>query len=254
MGGEGARRLSLYGDTNLARMPIDNETFYREVDEELRRDQLLGYWKRYGKLAIFGVVLFIAAIGGAIWWMNQREVNAGSRGETLLAAFDDIATGKKAGAQAKLDELSKSGVEGYRAAALLAQADVASDSGQADKAAALFKQVADDSSLAQPYRDVATVRMTALQFDKLPPQQVVDRLKPLAVAGGPWFGSAGEMVASAYVKLNRPQDAGRLFAAIAKDKKVPDSIRSRAVQMAGSLGVDAVQDVPAAGATQEGNP
>ena len=72
--------------------------------------------------------------------------------------------------------------------------------------------------------------------------------------GAPWFGSAGELVAGAYLKLDRPQEAGRLFAAIAKDKKVPDSIRSRAVQMAGSLGVDAVQDVPAAGATQEGNP
>lgn len=235
-------------------MPIDNETFYREVDEELRRDELLGYWKRYGKLMIAGVILFIAAIGGVIWWMNQREVNAGSRGETLIAAFDDIATGKKADAQAKLDQLSKSGVEGYRAASLLTQADIASDGGQTDKAVGLFKQVADDSSLAQPYRDVATVRMTALQFDKLPPQQVVDRLKPLAVPGGAWFGSAGEMVASAYLKLNRPQEAGKLFAAIAKDKKVPESLRARAVQMAGSLGVDAVQDVPAAGATQEGNP
>jgi len=253
MGGEGARRLSLYGDTNLARMPIDNETFYREVDEELRRDQMLGYWKRYGKLAIVGAVLFIAAIGGIIWWMNQREVKAGARGESLLAAFDDIAAGKKADAQAKLDALAKSGVEGYRAAALLAQADIASDANQPDKAAALFKQVADDSALAKPYRDLATVRMVAVQFDRLPPQQVVDRLKPLAVPGGPWFGSAGEMVASAYLKLNKPQEAGKLFAAIAKDKKVPDSIRSRALQMAGSLGVDAVQDAPAAGATQEGN-
>ena len=124
---------------------------------------------------------------------------------------------------------------------------------QPDKAAALFRQVADDKSIAQPYRDLATVRMVAVQFDKLPPQQVVDRLKPLAVPGGPWFGSAGEMVASAYLKLNRPQEAGKLFAAIAKDKKVPDSLRSRAVQMAGSLGFDAVQDAPAAGATQEGN-
>ena len=37
---------------------------------------------------------------------------------------------------------------------------------------------------------------------------------------------------------------------MAKDKKVPDTIRSRAAQMAGSLGVDAVQEP--ADATQEG--
>jgi hypothetical protein len=237
----------------LALRPIDNETFYREVDEELRRDQLVGYWKRYGKLIIAGIILFIAAIGGVIWWMNQRELKSGSRGETLVSAFEDISAGNKAAAQTKLDELARSGVDGYRAASLLTQADMASDANQTDKAVALFKQVADDASLAQPYRDAALVRMTALQFDRLPPQQVIDRLKPLAVSGAPWFGSAGEMVASAQLKLNRPQEAGKLFAAIAKDKKVPDSIRSRAMQMAGSLGVDAVQDLGASGATQEGN-
>jgi hypothetical protein len=37
---------------------------------------------------------------------------------------------------------------------------------------------------------------------------------------------------------------------MAKDKQVPDSVRSRAVQMAGSLGVDAIEE-PAA-APQEG--
>ena len=236
----------------MALKPIDNETFYREVDEELRRDQMLGYWKRYGKLVIAAVILFIAAIGGVIWWMNHRELQAGDRGQTLITAFDDVQAGRPAAAQKKLDELANSGVEGYRAASLLTQADMASDANQPDKAVALFKQIADDSSLAQPYRDLATVRMTALQYDKLPPQQVISRLKPLAVSGAPWFGSAGEMVASAYLKLNRPQDAAKLFAAIAKDKKVPDSIRSRAMQMAGSLGVDAVQDSPATGATQEG--
>ena len=236
----------------MALKPIDNETFYREVDEELRRDQLLGYWKRYGKLMILGVILFIAAIGGAIWWLNQRELKTGDRGETLVTAFEDVAAGKNSVAQTKLDQLSKSGVEGFRVASILTQADMASDANQPDKAVGLFRQVADDSALPQPYRDLATVRMTALQFDKLPPQQVVSRLKPLAVAGAPWFGSAGEMVAIAYIKLNRPQDAGKLFAAIVKDKKVPESIRSRAEQMASSLGVDTGQDAPAAGATQEG--
>jgi hypothetical protein len=237
----------------LALKPIDNETFYREVDEELRRDQLLGYWKRYGKLAIAAAILFIAAIGFVIWWMNQRELKAGDRGQTLVTAFEDITASKTASAQAKLDQLAKSGVVGYRVAALLTQADMASDASQTPKAIGLFKQVADDASLPQPYRDLATVRMTALEFDTLPPQQIVARLKPLAVAGGPWFGSAGEMVASAYLKMNRPQDAGKLFAAMAKDMKVPETIRIRATQMASSLGVDTGQTFPAAGATQEGN-
>jgi hypothetical protein len=70
---------------------------------------------------------------------------------------------------------------------------------------------------------------------------VIDRLKPLAVAGNPWFGSAGELVALAYLKQNKPELAAPIFAAMAKEKDMPASLRSRAVQMAGALGVDAIQ-------------
>jgi hypothetical protein len=228
----------------LALKPVDNETFYREVDEELRRDQMLGYWKRYGKLAIAGVVLLFLLLAAAIWWNNQRTLKAGARGEQLTGAFDDITSGKKAGAGTKLDALVASGSPGYKAAALFTKADLAIEANDLKTAAGLFGQVAGDGSLPQPYRDLATIRMTAIELDSLKPEAVVARLKPLAAAGSPWFGSAGEMVAISYMKLNKPQEA------VAKDAKVPDSIRSRAAQMAGSLGVDAVPDTSAA--PQEG--
>ncbi len=234
----------------MALKPVDNESFYREVDEELRRDQMKTIWERFGKLIIAGVVLLLALLGGVIWWQNQKEVKAGERSATLVEAFDDVASGRKAAAVARLDTLVEEGSEGHRAAALLTKADVAIEGKDLKGAAALYKQVADDGGLARPYRDLALVRMTAVEFDTLPPQAVIDRLKGLAVAGNPWHGSAGEMVALSYLKLNKPQQAAGVFAAMAKDKKLPDTLRSRATQMAGSLGVDAVQE--AASPTQEG--
>jgi hypothetical protein len=233
----------------LALRPVDNETFYREVDEELRRDRMLGLWQRYGKLAIGGVILFLVLLGAGIWWQGHRQEVAGGRGERLLEAFDDVAAHKRTAANEKLDALAKDGTPGYKAAALFTKADLAIEANDLKGAAALFHQAAGDTDLPQPYRDLATVRMTAIEFDGLQPQAVVARLKPLAVAGSPFLGSAGEMLAIAYTKLNRPQEAARLFAAMAKDRKVPDSVRSRAAQMAASLGVDAVQDL---GRTQEG--
>ncbi|HEX8448318.1 MAG TPA: tetratricopeptide repeat protein [Allosphingosinicella sp.] len=234
----------------MALRPVDNETFYREVDEELRRDQMKSYWERYGKLVVAGVVLLLALLGGFIWWQNQKEVKAGERSATLVEALDEVASGRKKAAIPKLDGLVKSGSDGHRAAALLTKADIAIDAKDLRGAAALFKQVADDEALARPYRDLALVRMTAVELDTLPPQAVIDRLKGLAVPGNAWFGSAGEMTALSYLKLNRPQQAAGVFAAMAKDKKLPDTLRSRATQMAGSLGVDAVQE--SAGSTQEG--
>ena len=85
------------------------------------------------------------------------------------------------------------------------------------------------------------IRRPAAEFDTLTPADVVARLRPLAVAGKPWFGSAGEMTGIAYLKMGRTREAGAVFAALAKDEGVPESIRSRSVQLAGVLGVDVPQ-------------
>jgi hypothetical protein len=99
--------------------------------------------------------------------------------------------------------------------------------------------------LPQAYRDAALIRETALEFDSLKPDDVIARLEPLAKPGNPWFSSAGEMTAMAMIKQGKKQEAGRLFAAIAKDKSAPEGSRARSVQVASSLGVDAGQPAAA---------
>ena len=50
---------------------------------------------------------------------------------------------------------------------------------------------------------------------------------------------AGDMVGISYMKMGKNDLAGALFAAIAGDESVPETIRSRIVQLAGIMGVDA---------------
>jgi hypothetical protein len=237
----------------VAIKPVGNDSFYREVDEELRKEQLSGWWKRYGWAAIAAAVLLLAAIGGAIWWQNEKERRAGENGEALLKIFDDVQAGRTQGVDARLDRLAEKGSDGYRAAALLTKADIALQANNEAAAIAGFKAVAEDGDLPEPYRNLALIRQTAAEYDKLPPATVIERLRPLAQAGNPWFGSAGEMTAIAYIKQGKPQQAAPIFAAMAKDESLPESMRSRAVQMAGALGVDAVVEAPAAGAAKEDN-
>jgi hypothetical protein len=226
----------------LAIKPISNESFYREVDEELRRDQMASVWKRYGWAIVGGVVLLLAIIAGIIWWQNRQQARAGEQGETLTAIFQDIQAGKTKEAEPRLDTLAKDGTSGYRAAALLTKADLAIQNGNDAAAVAAFREVAGNEDFAEPFRNVALIRQTTLEFDALPPAQVIQRMQPLAVAGSPWFGSAGELIGLAHLKAGRNDQAARVFAAMAKDKALPPSLRSRAVQMAGALGVDATQD------------
>lgn len=222
----------------MAQPPDLSETFVREVDENLRRDQLRDFFKTYGNWLIAAVVLFLAASGAFIWWQQHKVQRAEGEVEQLAQIYKDVGTGDTSKAPQQLDELSKSGSKGVRASALFARAAVALQQNDTKSASGIYKSIADDSGLPQPYRDAALVREVALDFDQLQPQEVVARLGPLTKAGEPWFGTAGEMTALALLKQGKKQEAAQLFATVAKDPGVPQAIRARAAQLAGSLGVD----------------
>lgn len=215
-----------------------SETFLREVDENLRRDRLRDFFKAYGSWLAAGVLLFLAASGGFIWWKQHEVQNSEAQVEKLAQIYKDIGSGNTSQAPQQLDELSKSSSKAVHASALFARAALALQQGDTKLATATFKSIANDDSLPSPYRDAALVRQTALEFDQLQPQEIVTRLAPLAKPGEPWFGSAGEMTALAMLKQGNKQQAGNLFAAIARDNSVPEPVRARAVQIAGSLGID----------------
>jgi hypothetical protein len=222
----------------LAEPPEYNETFVREVEENLRRDQVVDFWKNYGGWVAAGVVLFLLASGGFIYWQNYKVQRSEKQVEQLSDIFKNIGSGNTTSARKQLDELSNSGSKGVRATALFTGAAVALQQNDVKTATAKYREIAGDSSIPQPYRDVALIRQTALEFDRLNPAEVIARLQPMTKPGSPWFGSAGEMTALALIKQGKKSEAAQLFAAIAKDKNVPDSIRGRSVQIAGSLGAD----------------
>lgn len=229
----------------MAIKPSSNEAFYREVDEELRRERAQQAWRRFRWAIVGGIVLFLAAIAGFIWWQQHRERQAEALGESLVGALEQLQKGAFSQAAPQLGAVEASGIEGYRTAGQFARADAMIETGNMAGAIAILQRIAADESLAEPYRNAALVRQTALEFDRLQPEAVIRRLRPFVARGHPWFGTAGEMTAHAHLRQQRPDLAGHVFAALARDDSVPDSIRSRAVQMAGALGVDAVPPTPA---------
>ncbi len=227
---------------------VTNKAFLREVDEELRREQLATVWSRYGALIVLAIVATLALVGAAIWWRYHREAVRGRQGEQLQAAYDSVAAGDFKGANAKLVTLAADGAPGYRTLARMTEADVLLQKQDLRGAARLFAQIAGDDGVGRPFRDLALLRETNAEFDTLQPQVVVQRLKPLAVRGNAFFGGAGELVAISYIRMGKRDLAGQLFGQIGSDETVPATVRQRAVQMAGVLGTQTApqtRDMPA---------
>ena len=228
------------------------DVFLREVDDALREAELKSILSRYGKPIGGAIAAGLVMLAGYLWWDNSTKQAAGERSEQATIALDKLEAGNAAAALADLEPLTKDGSDGSKAAAAMTRAAILVQQGKAEDGAKAFAAIAADETVPQAYRDLATIREVSLRFEAMQPQQVIDRLKPLAVPGNPWFGSAGELVGMAYLKLGKPDQAGPLFAAIGKNTEVPATLRTRMRQVAGQLGYDAgTDDVSAPAAAQQ---
>ena len=149
-------------------LPTDsNDTFLKEVDENLRRDQFQDFFKKYGT--------WIAARRRPVPRCGRRlDLLAGASARSKLPSsrssctplFTDIASGQ-AGRPCRSGSTSssKSHSDVVRASAMLDRCGVALDKNDRSAAIAKYRELADDKGLPQAYRDVGTIRLTALEFD-----------------------------------------------------------------------------------------
>ncbi|MBN8485991.1 MAG: tetratricopeptide repeat protein [Sphingomonadales bacterium] len=230
------------------------DVFLREVDDALREEQVLNTFKRYGKPVGAAIAAGLLALGGYLYWDHSDKLAKAGYSERLTMALDRIEAGQLAEAEKDLEVIAREAKDGPRAVALMQLAAIAAQKGDTAGAATRFAAIAADKDVPQVYRDLATVREVAIRFDTMKPEDVVARLKPIAVPGNAYFGSAGELLGMAYLEMGKPDEAGKLFAEIGKNEKVPGTLRSRMRQLAGGLGFDAGIEDPELEGEGEGKP
>lgn len=219
----------------------EQDALLREVDDAVRQGDFENFASQWGKPLLGALVLGLAGFAGYLYWDHTREQAMEANSESLVMALDQLEAGNVADANAKLAAIGDEGTAAI--SAKLLRAGLAVQEGKDAEAVKLLGEVIDNGDAPQPMRDIALIRRTALQFDSMKPGDVVTALKPLAVPGEPFFPGAGELVAHAYLAQGKRAEAGALFAEIARDENTPEPARARMRNMAGILGVDAVDNV-----------
>lgn len=228
-------------DKASASKAAQDDVFLREVDDALRQDQFEGFFKRWGVLVLGVIGVGLIAFGGYLYWEHREAKAREERSEQIVLAIDDIEIANFSQAKEKLDPIAaEGGAQGAIAKLLLAGSALR----QNDEAAArkLYAEVAASDDVPQEMRDLATIREVSASFDTMKPQDIVSRLKPLAMPQSPWFGVAGEMLAFAYLEQGKPKEAGPLLVSISEDDSLPESLRGRTRQLAATLGFDSLPD------------
>lgn len=237
-------KSDLTREEKLARRDAaEQEALLREVDEAVRAGDLESFASQYGRPLVGLVVAGLAAFAGYLYWEHRQEAAQERDAEVIVGALDQVEAGNLQSGYDALADLAATIDDGPSAAAAMLRAGIAAEQSRPEEAAKIFASLAADGDAPQAFRDLAKLREVALKFDTMKSAGVVAALRPLTVPGKPYFASAAEMTAHAYLDQGKRAEAGALLAQIARDDTAPDSLRQRSRQLAGLLGVDAIDDV-----------
>ena len=203
------------------------DSLAREVDEELRREQLLKLWEKYGTYVVALIALIVVGVGGVKYYQYRTTVAAEAAGARLAEATRRAAPESGAQAQKILEDIGKSGPAGYATLARFRMAAADREAGKLAEAAATYEAIAagaGDRLLA----DFARLQAASLKLDTAGWTDMQNRLNDLAADGNPWRASARELLGLAAVKAGKKDDARQQFQRLLSDRDTPPSIAERA--------------------------
>jgi hypothetical protein len=207
---------------------------FREIDEELRRDNLLKLWRRHGRYLIAGVVVVLLIAGGFVAWRNHQQAQRLAQSVRYEAGLSLLRQGKDAEAAKIFASVGEEG-GGYAQLAAFEAADLAMKSGDYKTAATDYDKIAASAGIDPELRDAATLLSVMNGFADGDPQAGIDRLKPLTETGNAWRATALELTAAAKVKSGDKAGALEIYKKLADDLAAPEGARARAAEMAAVL-------------------
>ncbi|MEM9787752.1 MAG: hypothetical protein AAF801_14710 [Pseudomonadota bacterium] len=205
------------------------DSFINEVTEEVRREKLYGYLRRYGWIA---VVCVLSLVGGAAWfeYRSAQDRNAAqATGDAILAALEENDPAARAATIAALQ------TDGSAAAATaLWTAATQQEAGEVEAAAATLNALATNADVPEMYRDLAAFKAAMLPVADQDAR--LASLEFMAQPGQPFRLLALEQMAYAALEAGDPDEAIAILRQIEEDAAVSGGQRERVQTLMVALG------------------
>jgi len=207
---------------------------FREIDEELRRENLLKLWSRYGKYIVAAVVAIVLVIGGIMAWRDHQADARRAQGGRFTSALAMARQGKEADAAKLFGALAQEG-GGYSVAGAFEQAELLAKAGDRKAAIAVYEKLAGSNGVDPEFRELAVLLSVMQSLPDADPKTAIERLQPLTASGNPWRASALDLTAAAKLKAGDRTGALEIYQKLADDLAAPQGLRARAAEMAAAL-------------------
>jgi hypothetical protein len=203
---------------------------FQEVEEDLRRDKALDFWKRHQTHIIAAAVLAVALAGGISGWRAYSQHQREAAGGAYAAVMEAIDKDPKA-AQAQIDALvAQGGSTGFALLAKFQQASEILKAGDAAKAGDLYAAIANDSSVDKPLKDLAAILAGLARLDSGKPAEAAALVQPLTAEGNAYRFSALEISGLAAFAAGDKAKAKEVFTQLKQLASLPTAPRSLATR------------------------
>ena len=201
---------------------------FKEVDEDLRREQLKRLWDRFGPYVLGLAVLIVAGTAGYRGWEYWQQHQAQVSGDRFLAALALATDGKHDQAITALEALSKDGSGAYP---VLARFRIAGEKASAgDKAGAIseFDAIAAEASAPAEVKNLARLRAALLMVDTASVADLQTRVGDLITTGNSWRHTAREIIGLAAWRIGDFATARKFYTDLDNDQGADNEVHQRA--------------------------
>lgn len=216
------------------------DALIREVNDDLREEQMHLLWQRFGSYVIGAAVLVVAIVAGYQGWKHYTVTTSQAEGEQFYAASQSARAGDTAGALAAFQALADDARTGYGVLAQFQEASLKVEAGDPAAAAALYVQIAKDQSADPAIGGLANVLGVLVEMNAGGYDRAALELRLNAIAGDdqPYRYSARELLGLLALDAGDVTNAKALFEQLADDTNAPQTMAQRARDIAQSLAVN----------------
>ena len=230
-------------------MVDNNDALFREVEEELRREQFAKLWERYGVYFIGLAVVVVAIVAGSQIWEARRIANANAAGAEYEAASKLLASGKNEEALKAFEAIASNGPRGYAALAELSQAGIDLKLDKRAEALATFEKLAGNTSADPLLANFARLQAAALRLGDADYAEMQTRLEPLTGDANPWRFTARELLGTAALHAGKLDDARTTLSPLLADPGLSQGARERVHRLMAKIATSELAGAPAPAAS-----
>jgi hypothetical protein len=213
----------------MANEPLD--MMAREIDEELRREQLLKLWDKYGVYVLGAVLAVVIGVAGWKYYQHQRAEANEAASTQFIFALNDLSGKRILDAQKGLEGLATTAPAGYASLAKLRLAAQQGAEGNILDALKAYEGIVNDESVDPMLRDYARLEIAMLKFDNALFTELRNQISSLASDRSPWRYSARELLGMGAMKAGLEAEARSHFNRLLSDNTTPPGIAERARMM-----------------------